>query len=228
MKSWQLCRTMCGIAAAIISGAAVRPAPGALLASWTFEESRPTSAGPHAPEEGQGTLFVIHQGESEYSSPVGNGSEHSFSSTGWRVGDYIQINYPESPRNEVVRVRFDMASSAAEPPVFALQSRRGDLPFGTGEPNIKPSDAPPNVAWNSATRQLSYSFDFQNPNLRGAPFSFRLFCYDVPFPLPPDVNVRLDNVTLEAIPEPASGLLAACAAFGVAAFRRRWRCCSPS
>lgn len=223
MNSRRLLRTTFGgmIASLALSMGAI-PASGALLARWTFEESMPASAGPHSAEVGTGTAFVVHQGASLYSSPVGNGSEHSFSSTGWAVGDYYQFNYPLPEGRDILRFRFDMASNAVEPPVFSLQRSIDGNPYVTHLSNIKPSDAPPKIAWNSSMRQLSYSFVVSEFNFRVNSLSYRLLCYDMPFPLSPDVNVRLDNVSIEAVPEPGTGLLAAGAAVCVAAFRRRW------
>ncbi len=235
MNRWQLARTTCcSLAAAILLSVFAAPAAGALVAQWTFEESRPTSAGPHAPEEGTGILFAFHQDDSEYSSPVGNGSEHSFSSTGWAINDYFQIHYPQgvvTPQGffaESVRFQFDMASNAAQPPAFALNYSIDGGPYFRAANAIKFSDAPPRDAWNSSVRQFYYSTEVVIPHQATKSISFRLVCNDTLFPRSPDVNVRLDNVTIEGVPEPASGLLAACAALGVAAFRRRWRSCSPS
>lgn len=220
MNCWQLSRTMCSIAAAIGVAAITTPAPGALLANWTFEESRPMSAGPHAPEVGTGLLFAFHQGASEYSSPTGNGSEHSFNSTAWAVNDYYQIHYPQRVSNSAVRLRFDMASNVAEPPAFSLIRSTDGGPYRPSATEIKFSDAPPRVAWNSSTRQFIYSFSVTSDTRVLESISYRLICYDTLFPGSPNVNVRLDNVSIEAVPEPATGLLAACAVVGLTAFRR--------
>jgi hypothetical protein len=64
----------------------------ATIASWTFETSIPTTAGPHAAEVGTGSALGAHAGASTYSNPVGNGTAESFSSTNWVVGDYYQFS----------------------------------------------------------------------------------------------------------------------------------------
>ncbi len=62
-----------------------------VIADWTFETSAPVTAGPFSPEIGAGSASGFHSGTTTYSSPVGNGSSHSFSSNGWSVGDYYQF-----------------------------------------------------------------------------------------------------------------------------------------
>ncbi|HEY2154598.1 MAG TPA: hypothetical protein VGH33_03145, partial [Isosphaeraceae bacterium] len=54
-----------------------------VIADWTFETTLPTTAGPFAPEVGSGAASGQHASASTYSTPVGNGSAHSFSSTAW-------------------------------------------------------------------------------------------------------------------------------------------------
>ncbi len=199
------------------------PASAATIyAQWTFEGSQPTSAGPHAPEVGAGTAFVFHQGDSVYSSPSGNGSEHSFSSTGWAVGDYLQFNYPHPVGGAgfYLRFRFDIASNAADPPVFLVQRSRNGEGFQTIESSVRKSDAPPNIPWSPSTRQVVYSYTLSQ-FLSANSISFRLLCNDAPFPISQDINVRVDNVIIERVPEPATGLLAACFLACAAALRRR-------
>ena len=213
---------------AILGIVAAAPASAALIyAQWTFEGSQPTSAGPHAPEVGAGSAFVFHQGNSTYSSPTGNGSAHSFSSTGWAVGDYLQFNYPQEfggpGAGFYPRFRFDIASNAANPPVFLVQRSRNGGSFQTiSSSSVVKSDAPPSSPWNSSTRQLTYSYTLGGvETLSGNSISYRLLCNDAPFPISQDVNVRVDNVIFELVPEPGTGLLAACAALGAAMLRRR-------
>jgi hypothetical protein len=211
---------------ALLGIVAAAPASAALIyAQWTFEGSQPTSAGPHAPEIGVGSAFVVHQGTSTYSSPTGNGSEHSFSSTGWAVGDYLQFNYPQEVTGDAagfhMRFRFDITSNAADPPVFVLQRSRNGAAFTTiSSSSVVKSDAPPNSPRNSSTRQTVYSH-FHSQFVSANTISYRLLCNDAPFPISQDANVRIDNVILDLVPEPGTGLLATCALVGLASLRRR-------
>jgi len=52
-----------------------------IIATWTFETSVPTTAGPFSPEVGSGSALGYHaSGSAVYSNPAGNGSLESFSS----------------------------------------------------------------------------------------------------------------------------------------------------
>jgi len=76
------------------SAGSICGAQGAVLAQWTFESSQPTSAGPHAAEEGVygGNALGIHASpETVFTTPVGNGSARSFNSNNWNVGDSYQF-----------------------------------------------------------------------------------------------------------------------------------------
>src|SRR5438552_17437540 len=72
--------------------------PPVVIADWTFESSLPAGS-PGAgvwitnisAEIGSGTASGWHAGASTYTSPAGNGSAHSFSSSLWAVGDLYQF-----------------------------------------------------------------------------------------------------------------------------------------
>ena len=68
------------------------------IANWTFETSLPAGspgAGAWitniAAEVGPGVAAGWHAGNATYSTPVGNGSAHAFSSTAWAAGDFYQF-----------------------------------------------------------------------------------------------------------------------------------------
>jgi len=85
----------------LLSGAAVAAIATATqagvvdtLALWTFEESVPTTAGPHAAEHGVfgGNAIGFHLSTATvFSTPVGNGSARSFSSNNWSAGDFYEF-----------------------------------------------------------------------------------------------------------------------------------------
>ena len=78
-------------AAALLLQGTVALADPTVVADWTFETSMPATAGPFTAEIGAGSALGFHAGTTVYSTPAGNGSAHSFSSTAWSVGDYYQF-----------------------------------------------------------------------------------------------------------------------------------------
>ena len=68
-----------------------------IIADWTFETSQPNIMNQTIltginPEVGAGTASAVHANAmTDYSSPSGNGSVHSFSANTWSVGDYYQF-----------------------------------------------------------------------------------------------------------------------------------------
>jgi len=101
------------------------------LEQWTFENSYASITGantgafngtsPLVSEAGvlTGTASAYHAGSSTYSSPVGNGSSHSFSSTNWAVGDYYQFKLSTTGYQQIT-VTFDQISSGTGPRDFKL------------------------------------------------------------------------------------------------------------
>lgn len=69
---------------------------GAQIALWTFEdweddlEHSPT-IGPITPETGSGSATGWHINSVAWSQPAGHGSGQSLSSTNWEIGDYYQF-----------------------------------------------------------------------------------------------------------------------------------------
>ena len=128
-----------------------------VLADWTFESSAPTTAGPFSPEIGAGSALGSHVGATVYSTPAGNGSAHSFSSTLWAVGDYYQFSVSTLGFSNV-GISFDQASSNTGPGHFALQySTDGSTftPFGSNYSVL--ANASPNPVWNTSTSSSIYT-----------------------------------------------------------------------
>ena len=100
---------------------------GITIAQWTFETSFTSiittnaTDGPLSPEAGSGSASGVHASSATaWSSPVGNGSPHSFSANGWAVGDYYQFQVNLSIYTNVV-LAWDQASSSTGPQDFVLQ-----------------------------------------------------------------------------------------------------------
>lgn len=119
------------------------------IASWTFETSIPTTAGPHAAEVGTGSALGFHAGTSVYSNPVGNGTAESFSSTNWLVGDYYQFS-TSTIGYDTLSFSIDHTSSGTGPRDFNFSvSTDGSTFSDIGTYSIVANSAP--NAWSSGT-----------------------------------------------------------------------------
>ncbi|HTQ37637.1 MAG TPA: autotransporter-associated beta strand repeat-containing protein [Pirellulales bacterium] len=99
--------------------------PSTVMADWTFETSAPTTAGPFVAESGTNAGSSNASGSHAdsgvmYSSPSGNGSVHSYSSTNWGVGDYYQFTTSTTGQNGIV-LSFDQTSSNTGPRDFQVE-----------------------------------------------------------------------------------------------------------
>jgi hypothetical protein len=116
------------------------------LAKWTFETSVPTTAGPHAAEEGTGNATGFHASSSTvYSNPVGNGSSESFSSNFWGIGDYYQFQTSTSGQGSV-RLSWAQTRSSTGPGDFDLQWSTDGTTFNTAMSYVVEP-----ISWSSVT-----------------------------------------------------------------------------
>jgi hypothetical protein len=187
------------------------------IADWTFEVSVPSTAGPFQAELGTGLGLGSHISPNVvYSTPVGNGSNHSFSSNNWSVGDYYQFQVATTGLSNI-GFQFDQASSNQGPRDFRVDYSTDGSTFSTFAtysvlPNITP-------AWNGTNNNanFSYSYDLSAVtalNNQSAVY-FRLINNSLASEIA-NTNVatagtdRIDNiVVLSGVPEPSSILLAA-------------------
>jgi hypothetical protein len=200
-----------------------------LLSKWSFETSQPTTAGPHAAEEGTGSATAAtHSGASPYSSPVGNGTDHSWSATGWVGGSYFQFDWSlPNPRNQQELIfSFDAVGGATAngaPAIMTVESSYNGGPYQQLHFGAFSALSPPEPAWNSMTRSLTGRFAFEHVN---APLEVSSLSYRIYF-LDPNGNLsnafRVDSVSIEyeGVSEPATGPLAAAVAIGAIVRRRR-------
>ncbi len=135
-----------------------------IIAKWTFETSIPASAGPFAPEVGSGLALGSHAGASVYSSPSGNGSAHSFSSTLWAVGDYYQFSVATTGFKDIM-LGWGQTSSTTGPRDFKLAySVDGGGTFGDFASYIVLANQTVAAggigAWNTATEITGYNYSF--------------------------------------------------------------------
>jgi hypothetical protein len=130
-----------------------------IIADWTFETSQPATAGPISPESGNGSATGSHVGATVYSSPAGNGSSHSYSSTLWAVGDYYQFQVNTLGEMDI-QLSWDQASSNTGPGQFGLFYSTDGVNFTQfGADYTVLANAAPNPVWNAITPSPLYSYN---------------------------------------------------------------------
>jgi hypothetical protein len=191
------------------------------IAQWTFETSQPFGGGGGnwftnvAAEVGVGTGSAYHSaGNRGATTPAGNGSAHSLSTSNWVVGDFYQFTL-STVGYSGLRVSFDITSSNTGPGAGLLQYSTDGASFtGFGSGYAILANASPNPVWNSSTYNPVYtvSYDLSSvPELDNAVrVYFRLVDTSTTSANGGIVGAtgteRVDNFTVAVVPEP-QGLL---------------------
>ena len=203
---------------------AVRPTQAATIASWTFETSIPTTAGPLAPEVGAGSATGVHAGAASFTNPSGNGSAESWNSNTWAVGDYYQFQASTTGQSGIT-FSWDQTRSSAGPGAADVTTPNFRLQYSTDGTNFTNAGdyLVPVVTWDNAIPNAATKYS-QNLSAvtaldNQATVFFRLTALLAPQNT--GGQSRVDNVTIATIPEPASGALAAAAIVAAAGLRRR-------
>jgi hypothetical protein len=198
------------------------------IATWTFETSVPAAAGPFSPEVGAGSATGFHAGATVYSSPAGNGSPHSFSSTLWAPGDDDQFQVSTTGLDDIV-LDWDQTSSNTGPRDFQLEySTDGSTFTQFGSVYAAQANAAPNPLWNATTASSLYHFEVDLSAVsaidNAANVYFRLSDADTTSANGGTVGTagtdRVDNFSVTGtptvpVPEPGSFFLAGMAAIGL-------------
>ena len=116
-------------------------------------------AGPFNPEIGSGSASGFHAGAAVYSSPSGNGSFHSFSSTLWAVRDYYQFEV-NTLNHAGVTLSFDQTSSNTGPGGYNLAYSTDGVNFTGFASYTVLANASPNIPWNTTTYNNAYTFNY--------------------------------------------------------------------
>jgi hypothetical protein len=174
-------------------------AMGSTIAKWTFESSVPTNAGPYSPEVGSGSASAVGLGT--ISSPVGNGSAHSFSGNGWNPGDYFQFQL-STVGYQNIGVLWDQVSSGTGPAIFGVfwSVDNGTFtPFGANYTVLDNSSS-----WDASTAHPAYSFSIDLSSItdlnNGSTAYFRIIDMALTNPTNGAVGTagtdRIDNFTV--------------------------------
>ncbi|HEV2691662.1 MAG TPA: PEP-CTERM sorting domain-containing protein [Verrucomicrobiae bacterium] len=153
-------------AAAALGALFVTTAKADTLAGWTFETSAPARAAAGAgvwytniaSEVGLGTASAFHAGNTVYSTPAGNGSAHSFSSTIWAVGDFYQFSL-STVGFQGINVSYDQTGSSTGPRDFNFEYSLDGTTFTTVNGTFYQL-ASPAVGWSAGTPVTTTSFSY--------------------------------------------------------------------
>lgn len=221
--------------AALAAGAAVTSSASAtIIAGWSITTAFPTGAGNvptgqtysvGAADQGVQTagseLSSFHTNPAAtYTSPAGNGSQYSFSSNNWGIGDYYEARLSTLGYSDI-QLSWDQARSSTGPSSFELiLSTDGGVSFSlvTNYTVLQSGGGGAPGTWSSTTYNPLYTTTL---SVAGADnqalviFRFRA----VSAASAATGSNRIDNVVISSIPTP--GALALLGLAGLAARRRR-------
>ena len=221
-------KTLVVCAAALLGSSA--SANAAVIARFNFEVNTPADAnnvaanGPHNADEGLGQASGVHtRVETDWSTPVGNGSANSYSSNEWSIGDYYQF-MTSTVGASGITLLFDQTRSTTGPTDFKVQySTDGntflDVPNGAyslGQINFSSQVEVP-------TTPPRFGFDMSSiAALNNQPSVF-LRLVATAAPSATGGTSRVDNVIIgtDPVPEPAALTLFALAGVALGPRRRR-------
>jgi hypothetical protein len=206
------------------------------IAQWTFETSPPAdltdtaSISGIAADIGSGTASGVHAGATtDWSTPAGNGSANSLSVNSWAPGDYFQLQTATIGFSGI-SVSFDQTGSATGPRDFTFSYSTDGVNYTDfSNYSVLLNGGAPNPAWSATTNSTGYTqfYDLSSISaLNNAPnVYFRIVDAGATSINGGAVGAagtgRIDNFTVQQVPEPATfGFLALGA---IALWARRFR-----
>jgi hypothetical protein len=191
------------------------------IATWTFETNPPTTAGPLSPDVGAGTANAVLANLISVTSPSGNGSEHSWNSRTWTIGDYYEFKVSTLGRSDITftwdQTRSSSGPGGSDPAAesFKVQYSTDGTNFTDGFNYAVPITGSTGANWTSQSLSGIPPLDNQ------ADVYFRITAI-LASTSTTNAQNRVDNVSVTFVPEPASTTLLLVAAL-IVGIRRRVR-----
>ena len=228
--------TKFSLVAVVAATAVATSASAALVAGWTITTAFPTGAGNvpmgvtytvGAANEGLQTtgseLRSVHSlAAATYTSPTGNGSEFSFSSNNWSIGDYYEARLSTLGYSDI-SISWDQTRSSTGPATFELvMSTDGGANFTTllaSYTVLQSGGGGAPGTWSTTTYNPIYSLNqaaAAADNQADVIFRFRSLATTAAAG-----SSRIDNVMIYSGPVPAPGAIALLGVAGLAGLRRR-------
>lgn len=224
------------LAAIVAASTVAASASSALIAGWTITTAFPTGAGNvptgtsysvGAANEGEQTarssLTSVHAlAAATYTSPAGNGSQYSFSSNNWSIGDYYEARVSTTGYNDPISVSWDQCRSSTGPAAFELifsVDGGSNWTFVSNYTVLQSGGGGAPGTWSSTTYNPLYSFSM---NLAGAENASELIVrFRSTVAGASSGSSRIDNVSIFSTAVPAPGALAILGVAGLVSGRRR-------
>jgi len=197
-----------------------------IIADWTFETSQPGATNQTTftginPEIGAGAASGVHaSAATDYSSPAGNGSTHSFSVNTWAIGDYFQFQI-STLGNTGVQVGWEQTRSGTGPTNwnFAYSLNGVDFTVALNSYTVN------QITWSTTTvtNASSFSVDLSSVNVldNASAVYFRVSAASAPGSAAGTARLDDFQVTTTPVPEPREyAAVAALGLLGFAAYRR--------
>jgi hypothetical protein len=157
--------------AAFLTLSTLPSAKADVIAGWNFQTAASTNAILAAgtstavtnvfADIGSGTGSGLHAGAAAWSSPAGNGSTNSWSSTLWAAGDFYQFAARTTGYTNII-VSFDQVSSGTGPGRFNFQDSTDGTAFTTFGSIYSVTSSPSWSVTTPGSAAESFSFDLSS------------------------------------------------------------------
>jgi len=228
-------KSIVSLTAGAIAVALVSSADGAMIAGWSITTAFPTGTG-NVPTGQTYSVGAADQGDqtagsslssyhllaaATYTSPSGNGSQYSFSSNNWSIGDYYEARVSTSNYANI-SVSWDQARSSTGPSSFELIFSIDGGSSWTTVTNytvLQSGGGGSPATWSSTVYSALYS---SSQALAGAEnASLLIVRFRSLVTAAATGSNRIDNVVISGDLVPAPGAVALLAVAGLASRRRR-------